>query len=193
MFRADLADGRKAWLASHSTPVERAEAEKDFFLSRVDGSGRHADFHALRHTFITGLVMGGVNPKVAQTLARHSVITLTMDRYTHLFAGNAAAALDVLPDLCSPARHAAKATGTGTDGATARLSPNLSPNGAVQPSSTQFGGVNARPAATDVTVTKRQDSGRKSLVLTDSDDAANIPASSWRGGRAVECAGFENR
>jgi integrase len=71
----------------------QAPAEKD-------ESRRFADFHALRHTFITGLVTG-LNPKVAQTLARHSVITLTMDRYTHLYQGNLSAALDVLR-TCRP-------------------------------------------------------------------------------------------
>ena len=64
-----------------------------------DGSGRVADFHALRHTFITNLVKGGVSPKVAQTLVRHSTITLTMDRYSHLELHDQAAALDVLPGM----------------------------------------------------------------------------------------------
>ena len=40
------------------------------------------DFHALRHTFITNLIRAGVPPKIVQTLARHSTITLTLDRYT---------------------------------------------------------------------------------------------------------------
>ena len=39
-------------------------------------------FHALRHTFITNLARSGVHPKTAQSLARHSTITLTMDRYS---------------------------------------------------------------------------------------------------------------
>ena len=49
-----------------------------------DADGRCADFHCLRHTFITALAGSGVTPKTAQTLARHSTITLTMDRYTHV-------------------------------------------------------------------------------------------------------------
>lgn len=39
------------------------------------------DFHALRATYITLLVQSGVDPKRVQTLARHSTITLTMDKY----------------------------------------------------------------------------------------------------------------
>jgi integrase/recombinase XerD len=77
-----------------------------------DGTGRVADFHALRHTFISNLASGGIHPKTAQALARHSTITLTMDRYTHTLRGDQADALAVLPDLSRPARQAARATGT---------------------------------------------------------------------------------
>jgi integrase len=76
-----------------------------------DDTGRVADFHSLRHTFITNLANGGVHPKVAQALARHSTITLTMDRYSHTLFGEQAEALDVLPDLAS-ARQQTRATGT---------------------------------------------------------------------------------
>jgi len=64
-----------------------------------DASGRVVDFHALRHTFITSLARGGVHPKVAQDLARHSTITLTMDRYAHSLIEERRRALDALPDL----------------------------------------------------------------------------------------------
>ena len=47
-------------------------------------AGQVVDFHALRQGFITHLVMANVPPKVAQALARHSTITLTMVRYPHL-------------------------------------------------------------------------------------------------------------
>ena len=49
-----------------------------------DSLGRVADFHALRHTFITNLVRAGVHPHNAQRLARHSTIDLTLNTYTHL-------------------------------------------------------------------------------------------------------------
>jgi len=44
-----------------------------------DASDRVADFHTLRHTFITRLARSGVVPAVAKSLARHSGPTLTMD------------------------------------------------------------------------------------------------------------------
>ena len=64
-----------------------------------DAQDRVDDFHALRHTFITNLASGGVHPKLAQTLARHSTITLTMDRYSHTDSHEVANALNVLPNL----------------------------------------------------------------------------------------------
>lgn len=81
-------------------------------IARVDPSGRVVDFHALRHTFITSLAAAGVHPKTAQMLARHSTITLTMDRYTHTLRGAEAAALASLPDYATPEAASAKKTGT---------------------------------------------------------------------------------
>src|SRR5262249_2608782 len=64
-----------------------------------DTANRVADFHALRHTFISNLAAGGVHPKTAQVLARHSTITLTMDRYSHIGRAADAQALNALPNL----------------------------------------------------------------------------------------------
>jgi len=50
----------------------------------LDEQGRVADFHALRHTFLTNLTRAGVHPRIAQALARHSTIVLTMAVYTHV-------------------------------------------------------------------------------------------------------------
>jgi integrase len=63
-------------------------------LPYKDDAGRVFDFHALRGQFITGLVRSGASPKQAQILARHSTITLTMDRYTHISVREASAALE---------------------------------------------------------------------------------------------------
>ena len=77
-----------------------------------DEDGRVVDFHALRHTFISNLARSGVHPKVAQALARHSTITLTMDRYSHTLLGEQADALKGLPDLTGPVANEKKKTGT---------------------------------------------------------------------------------
>ncbi|HEY1381947.1 MAG TPA: tyrosine-type recombinase/integrase [Gemmataceae bacterium] len=42
-----------------------------------------ADFHCLRHSYITMLDQAGATPAQAQKLARHSDIKLTLQRYTH--------------------------------------------------------------------------------------------------------------
>jgi len=75
-------------------------------------TGRVADFHSLRHSFISNLARGGVHPKVAQALARHSTIVLAMDRYSHTLVGEQADALNVLPDLSAATRQVVRATGT---------------------------------------------------------------------------------
>jgi len=57
------------------------------------------DFHGLRHQFISDLARSGVHPKVAQELARHSTIALTMDRYSHVLDQQKVDALESLPAL----------------------------------------------------------------------------------------------
>jgi hypothetical protein len=77
-----------------------------------DDDGRVADFHSRRHTFISNLARSGVHPKVAQSLAHHSTITLTMDRYLHTVIGEQADALRGLPDLTGPVASEVRKTGT---------------------------------------------------------------------------------
>jgi integrase len=55
------------------------------------------DFHSLRVTYVTELVRAGIHPRVVQSLARHSTITLTMASYTKLEKDEIAAAVDSLP------------------------------------------------------------------------------------------------
>jgi integrase len=142
MFRADLADARKTWLESHQSPQDRASAEQSTFLASVDELGRFADFHALRHTFMSNLAAAGVHPKTAQSLARHSTIALTMDRYTHLYEGNLMAALNKLPDLSPTHRQILAATGTYAHPAQNRVSPDLSVGGGRAAISMDSGGLN---------------------------------------------------
>jgi integrase len=86
---------------------------KSASIPYADEQGRVADFHALRHTFISNLAQSGVHPKTAMDLARHRDINLTMLRYSHTRIADRAAVLDSLPDLVSSARpETAKATGT---------------------------------------------------------------------------------
>ena len=71
-------------------------------IPQTDAAGRDfAPFptirHALRRHFITTLANSGVHPKDAQALARHSCITLTMNRDTHTGVRDMGAALASVP------------------------------------------------------------------------------------------------
>ena len=85
---------------------------KDAGVPYLDDRGRRFDFHALRHQFITTLARSGVHPKDAQELARHSTITLTLDRYSHVGLRDADAAVGKLPVLPDAAAGRNRATGT---------------------------------------------------------------------------------
>jgi integrase len=179
MFRADLAEARGTWIAAVGMPEARKERESSPFLAYRDDAGRVIDFHALRHTFISNLAAGGVHPKTAQTLARHSTITLTMDRYSHIYRGDLASALKSLPDLSQKSAHAMAATGTDK----ICLSPDLSPKGEFGHNSTESGGVKAASAGGDDNHGKTK--GNPGFF------GGNV--ASWRGGRVAEGDGLLNR
>ncbi len=114
MIRADLEAGRTTWIDAAETEKERKARIESSFLAYRDDAGGVLDFHALRHTFITNLARGGVHPKVAQQLARHSTITLTMDRYSHTVMGELSDALTALPDLDAGKPETTQQRATGT-------------------------------------------------------------------------------
>ena len=88
----------------------------DAGIAYCDESGRYADFHCLRHTTGSLLAASGVHPKVAQSIMRHSDINLTMSRYSHVFKGQEAEAIEKLPDLSRPSLKKQNAAATGTEG-----------------------------------------------------------------------------
>ena len=105
------ADMVKADLAAAGLPYETAEGV--------------ADFHSLRHSFISRLVGSGANVKVCQQLARHSTPTLTIGRYAHAGVAERVAALaglrPVAPELStrvaeSSARRLPEPPPSGNDG-----------------------------------------------------------------------------
>ena len=113
MFRKDLEAARLVWQKEAESNVAETERRSEStLLCPVDDAGRVADFHSLRHTFISNLATSGVHPKVAQQLARHSTITLTMDRYSHLGLIDMTAGLSALPNITTPDAQQCRATGT---------------------------------------------------------------------------------
>lgn len=99
MLRGDMDAARTVWIDDADSESERERRQDSSFLSYVDGAGRYADFHALRHTFITNLTKAGIAPKLAQDLARHSDFNLTFSRYSHTLLADQAEAVKSLPDL----------------------------------------------------------------------------------------------
>lgn len=103
-IRRELAELLKPWLAGKEPgkPV-LACPEKTAEMLRADLAAAGipyetkagiVDFHSLRHSYITHLAASGLNPKTVQKLARHSTITLTLDRYFHLEDGDLRKALE---------------------------------------------------------------------------------------------------
>ena len=72
--------------------------------------GLYADFHSLRHYCITSLDRSGISPKMAQTLASHSDIRLTVRLYTHVGLHDQTAAVGALP---GPPSKAARQSSRG--------------------------------------------------------------------------------
>jgi hypothetical protein len=77
-----------------------------------------ADFHCLRHSYVTALAKSNAPVKIIQSLARHSTPTLTLGVYAHVGLYDQVAALDALPDLTRPAPDSEPSSlaATGTDG-----------------------------------------------------------------------------
>jgi hypothetical protein len=97
-IRPDLAEHLGPWLAGSAPtkpvfnmPEKTAKMlRRDLESAEIayrDASGRVADFHAFRHTYVSMLVRSGASVKVAQELARHSTPTLTIGCYTHADMG----------------------------------------------------------------------------------------------------------
>ena len=117
MMRVDLDVARQAWIAEGATDQEKTKRAASSFLDYRNAAGQCADFHALRHTFVSRVVQSGASVKVAQDLARHSSPMLTLGRYTHLQLYDKTKALNALPALPAgqpetPAAQESKATGT---------------------------------------------------------------------------------
>jgi integrase len=87
-------------------PFERARAAAKL--------GTDVLVHSLRHTFISRLVLGGVNIRTVQELAGHRTITMTM-RYSHLAPEHKKRAVAVLEGDFEAEVTAKVTTGDFTD------------------------------------------------------------------------------
>ncbi len=99
MIKFDIESARAFWIDEATTDEERQTREASDMLTYRDSRGKYADFHCLRHTFITNLCRAKVSPKTAQVLARHSDINLTLNIYTHIDQPEQIEAINSLPSV----------------------------------------------------------------------------------------------
>jgi integrase len=103
----DFLDGRKqdailwpgTWHEKSAKMIRKdlAEAKLPYGVKGHDSVTRYADFHSLRHSFITALARNGTNIKLAQVLARHSDPKLTLGVYSHAAQDDLSAAVAAMP------------------------------------------------------------------------------------------------
>jgi hypothetical protein len=134
-YFAQKAAGRPIWGGTWASSHRAAEMlRRDLIASDVpyvvegpDGP-EYADFHSLRHTYLTMLGRHGVDLRTAQELAGHSTPTLTA-RYSHRRLYDLQGAVERLPNLVPdteapvPDTSAAELRQTGTDDAPAAVLP----------------------------------------------------------------------
>ena len=97
MMCFDITAAKTFWAVESATPDEEKQRLESDFLQYLNKKGLFADFHCLRHTFITNLGRAKVSPKTAQTLARHSTVELTANIYTHIDQQEQIDAINSLP------------------------------------------------------------------------------------------------
>ncbi len=137
MMCLDLERARDAWIEEVEDPQEQERRRETDFLKYQNEAGLYADFHANRHTFISNLSRAGVHPKMAQTVARHSDVNLTMGVYSHVDLDQQAAAINALPappSISIPSDRGTatqeripRARGTRKTGATKSVAPIVAP------------------------------------------------------------------
>jgi integrase len=97
MIQHDLKAAREKWWEESKDSDECSQRIQSNFLRYCNHDGLYADFHSQRHRFITNLERAGVSVKMAQTLARHSDVRLTLGVYTHVELEDQTAAIGTLP------------------------------------------------------------------------------------------------
>ncbi len=97
-YLADKPKGKPVWPGTWSDrPVsvlvrDLTVAGVAYCLPTIDGN-KYADFHSLRHSYLSALAAAGVGVKELQTLARHADPRITLGIYTHARAESLGAAV----------------------------------------------------------------------------------------------------
>jgi|GEM_PF-2481168 len=123
-----------------------------------DETGRFADWHALRHTFLTNLARSGAGMKEVQSLGRHATPALTLGTYMHASQERDAAAVSMLPDFTVDPKAQEAAAKEGTTDAT------LPSDGAQKRSS--IGAIQAQKKSSDCNISADNEIVDRSACLT---------------------------
>jgi integrase len=67
------------------TPLQHASFQTHAWKKALAATGVKCRFHDLRHTSVALAIASGAHPKAIQVRMGHSTITVTLDRYGHLF------------------------------------------------------------------------------------------------------------
>ena len=97
MFQRDLAAARAAWLEEATTDSQREQRDETDFLRYRDADGRVADFHGMRHTYISGIVASGASVKTAQEWPGIRTPRVTIGRVLPALGCMTYGALDACP------------------------------------------------------------------------------------------------
>ena len=82
-------------------PLRNSNFRRQVWYPAVEQAGlpRGLRIHDLRHTCASLLISAGANPKAVQIHLGHSSISVTMDRYTHIFPSDVDALVERLEDI----------------------------------------------------------------------------------------------
>ena len=193
-LRADLAEDLREWLrarlarerarAGAQVPPLRLDPDSPLLnvptirvfnadikraaIEKRDDLGRTVDIHALRHTFVSHLSIGGVPLRTGQAAARHSDPKLTANSYTDVALLDVRGALDALPSIPllpepdrTPSELRAAVGAEGAPRLALQLAPNLALTCTFQPS-----GQEVAPSATAAVREARTPSGDRQVPFS---------------------------
>ena len=67
------------------TPLQHSSFQTHVWKKALAAAGVKCRFHDLRHTSVALAIASGAHPKAIQVRMGHSTISVTLDRYGHLF------------------------------------------------------------------------------------------------------------
>jgi len=78
-------DDELVFTTTTGTPLQHASFQTHVWKKALAVAGVKCRFHDLRHTSVALAIASGAHPKAIQARMGHSTITVTLDRYGHLF------------------------------------------------------------------------------------------------------------